>query len=60
MDLSDVRHAVVFSPLEVRHSIHVSSSVVSIARELRYCVFALVVGYTAITVVKTVLPSRKP
>lgn len=59
MDLSDVRHAVVFSPLEVRHSIHVSSSVVSITRELRYCVLAIVIGYTVVTVAKTVLLSQK-
>lgn len=60
MDLSDVRHAVAFSPLEIRHSIHVSSSFVSITRELRYCVIAAVIGFTAASIVKTVLHMKDP
>lgn len=60
MDLSDVRHAVAFSPLRIEHSIHVSSSVVSIAREIRYCVIAIVLGFTAASIVKAVLNTKRP
>lgn len=60
MDLSDVRHAVAFSPLEIRHSIHASSSVVSIAREVRYCVVAIIIGFTTASVVKAFLDAKKP
>lgn len=56
---SDVRHAVVFKPLEIRHSIRVSSSVVSIARELRYSVIAIVLGFTAVSIVRAILVTKK-
>lgn len=61
MDLSDVavRHAVADSPLNIRHSIDLSSSAVSIAREIRFCVIAVVVGFTAASIVKSVLEYRR-
>lgn len=53
MDLSDVgvRHAVAFSNLNIRHSLDVSPATVSLAKELRYCVIAIVLGVTAASIV---------
>lgn len=59
MDVSDIRHAVAFTPLQINHSFHVSSSIVAVAKELRYCIFAIAFGFTAATIVKSVLQSRK-
>ena len=61
MDLSDVgvRHAIAFSTLNIRHSIELSPSAVSIARELRCCVIAVVVGLAVTSITKTVLTFRK-
>ena len=61
MDLSDVgvRHAVSFAPLSIKHSVDISSAAVSIARELRYCVIAVVVGISTVSIVKNLLPHSK-
>lgn len=60
MDFSDVRHSIAFSHLEVRHIIDLSPSVVSITRELRYSIIAAVIGFTAASIVKSVLNSKRP
>ena len=61
MDLSDVavRHAVTFGSLDIRHSIELSPSFVSVAREARFCLVAVVIGFAAVSIVKTVLDSSK-
>ena len=61
MDLSDVgvRHAIAFSPLNIKHSIDLSPSAVSVAREIRICIIAVVVGVAAITITRTVLASSR-
>lgn len=42
-----VRHAVALSDnLQVHHFVDVSPAAVSVAREFRYCVIALVLGWT--------------
>ena len=62
MDLSDVgvRHAVTFSSLNIRHSVDISPLAVSIARELRICVIAIIIGYATTSIVKGILAFRKP
>lgn len=57
MDLSDigVRHAVSFAPLNIRHSVDISPTAVSIAREVRYCVIAVVVGFATVSIVKALV-----
>ena len=62
MDLSDigVRHAVTFTTLNIRHSFDLSPSAVSIAREFRYCVIAVVVGLAITSITKNLLSLRKP
>ena len=61
MDLSDVgvRHAIAFTTLNIRHSIDLSPSAVSFAREFRYCVIAVVVGLAVTSITKSVLSFRK-
>ena len=61
MDLSDVavRHAVAVSPVNVRHSLELSPSTVSTAREIKFCVIAIVVGFTAASIVKSILVHRR-
>lgn len=55
MDLSDVgvRHAVSFATLNIRHSVDISPTAVSIAREVRYCVIAVVLGFATVSIVKS-------
>lgn len=57
MDLSDVgvRHAVSFAPVNIKHSVDISPSAVSIAREVRYCVIAVVVGFVTVSIVKSLV-----
>lgn len=59
MDLSDVavRH-VAFTTWNVKHSIDISPSAVLFAREIRIGIIAIVLGFTAASIVKTVLSSR--
>jgi hypothetical protein len=62
MDLSSdvaVRHLLRFNELHIRHSLDVSPSVTTIAREIRYCVIAVVLGWTTISVVKGILSFRR-
>ena len=62
MDLSDVgvRHAVAFTTLNIHHSIDFSPSSVSIAKEIRISVIAIVIGLTAASIVKSILLSNEP
>lgn len=62
MDLSDVgvQHAIAFTTLNIKHSIDLSPSAVSIAREFRYCVIAVVLGLAVTSITKSVLSFRKP
>ena len=63
MDSSEVavRHAVAFGTnLNIRHSLELSDSCLSLARELRYCVIIVVAGWTAVSIVKTIVSSRQP
>ncbi len=58
MDLADgvaVRHAVAFTTLNIRHSIELSPSIVSVAKEIRYCIIAIVVGFSAVSIVRNLL-----
>ncbi|KAL8742997.1 MAG: hypothetical protein Q9190_004611, partial [Brigantiaea leucoxantha] len=61
MDLSDVavRHVVTLNTLNVSHSLDVSPAAVSIAREFRYCVIAVVVGFTAARIVQAFTELQK-
>lgn len=61
MDFSDVgvRHAVAFNPLTVHHSLDISPSALSIAKEVRYCVLAIVAGLCTASIVKSVLEYKK-
>lgn len=62
MDLSDigVRHYVAFTNLNIKHSIELSPSTVSVVRELRYCLIAIVVGLVVTRVAESLLYPRKP
>ncbi|PWY79732.1 hypothetical protein BO70DRAFT_397207 [Aspergillus heteromorphus CBS 117.55] len=53
-----VRHAVVLSNLEIRHLVDFSPATASIAREIRLCVIAIVVGWTTSRVVSALLNRR--
>lgn len=55
MDLSDVavRHAVAFTTWNVKHFIDISPSAVLVAREIRIGIIAIVLGFTAASIVKT-------
>ena len=63
MDISDVavRHVVAVPPLNIQHSVNItsSSSTLSIVREIRFCVIAIVIGLTTASIVKGVLVYRK-
>lgn len=61
MDLSDVAvgHTITFSTLNIKHSIDLSPSTLSIAREIRISLVAIVLGFTAASIAKSVLASRK-
>lgn len=62
MELSDVgvRHAIAFSTLNIRHTLDISPSTVSVAKEIRISIIAIVLGLTAASIIKSVLASRKP
>lgn len=62
MDLSDigVQHSVAFTNLNIKHSFELSPSAVSVVRELRYCLIAIVVGLVVTRVTESILSSRKP
>lgn len=64
MDLSNgdiaVRHVIAFSTLNLKHSIDLSPSALSIAREIRISIVAIVFGLTTASIVKSLLASKKP
>ena len=55
-----VRHSVALSDLQVHHFVDVSPGAVSIAREVRFCVIALVVGWTTKHLISVLLDRRTP
>ena len=61
MDMSDVavRHAVAFNSLNIKHSVDLSSTTISVAREIRICVIAIVLGLTTASIVKNYLNYRR-
>ena len=61
MDFSDVgvRHAVAFTELKIKHSVDISPSTLSFAKELRYCVIVVVVGLTTASIVRSVLDYKR-
>jgi hypothetical protein len=61
MEISDagIRHAVAFNTLNIRHLIDLSPTTVSFAKEIRYCVIAVVIGFATTSVVKSVLNYRR-
>lgn len=56
MDMSDVavRHTVALSNLNIQHSFDISPSAVAIAREVRFCVIAIVVGWITTRVISAI------
>ena len=58
MDISEigVRHALSVNTLNIRHSLDISPS---LAKEIRYCVIAIVAGWTAVNLLKTVALLRQ-
>ena len=61
MDLSDVavRHTVAFTNLNIIHTLDLSPSVTSVARELRISIIVIVVGLTSASIVKSVFASKR-
>ena len=60
MDLSDVgvRHNVAFSTLNIHHSLDISPSVLSVAKEVRNCVLILAAAFATVRIVQAVLVSN--
>lgn len=60
MDLSEVgiRHVVRFEELRVRHTVDVSPVAASIARDVRYCVIAIILGISTVAIAKSYLATR--
>jgi hypothetical protein len=60
MDVSDAgfRHVVAFNTLSIRHLVDLSPATISVAREIRYCVIAVVVGLATTSIVRSVLDYR--
>lgn len=54
-----VRHAVAFTDLNIKHSVDISPSTLSFAKELRYCVIVVVVGLTTASIVRSVLDYKR-
>lgn len=48
-----VRHAIAVSQVHVSHSLDISPSAVSIAREIKICIIAVVVGLTTASIIKS-------
>lgn len=61
MDFSDVgvRHAVTVPGFNIKHSVDLTPSTVSFAKELRYCVIVVVVGLTTASIVRSVLDYKR-
>ncbi|KAG2010966.1 hypothetical protein GB937_007511 [Aspergillus fischeri] len=63
MDLASdvgVRHSVVLSNLKIQHFVEFSPAAVSVAREVRFCVIAIVIGWTTSRIVSALLNRRAP
>ena len=63
MDFSSdigVRHTIAFPTLNIQHSLHVSATSVAFAREIRISIIAIVLGFSAVAIVKSVLNHREP
>lgn len=61
MDFSEgIAHEVAVKTIHVRHLIDISPSIVSVARELRYCVIAIAVSWAGASIVYSILSSRRP
>ncbi|KAI9886504.1 MAG: hypothetical protein M1823_001684 [Watsoniomyces obsoletus] len=62
MDASNigVNHAVVFEEVRFRHIIDASPAVLSIAREIRYSVIAIVVGISTVAIARAFIAVRNP
>jgi hypothetical protein len=60
MEFSDgIRHAVAFNTLNIRHLVDLSPNTILFAKEIRYCVIAIVLGFATTSVVKSVLNYRR-
>ena len=60
MDFTEgIRHEVAVKTFNVRHLVDFSPDALSIAREIRYCVVAIVVGFTTVQIVRSVLSYRR-
>lgn len=61
MDVSEVvvKHSVALAN-ELKLVVHVNPSVINLAKEFRYCVYAIVVGWTTASIVKSFVISRRP
>lgn len=61
MEITDAgfRHIVAFRTLNIQHIIDLSPSTVSFTKEVRYCVLAVVIGFTTTSIVKSVLNYRR-
>ena len=61
MEISDagIRHAVAFNTLNIRHLVDLSPAILSLAKEVRYCVIAVVIGFATTSIVKSVLNYRR-
>lgn len=60
MDISDVavRHLVSVPTLHISHSFDLSPSIISVAKEIRYCVVAVVLGWTTVSIVRNLVEYR--
>ena len=62
MDVSDVavKHAVSFTNLKITHTLDISPVAASIAREVRYCVIAIVLGISTVAALRLWADPPKP
>lgn len=59
MDFGEgIKHEVAVKVINVRHLIDVSPSTLSLAKEVRYCIIALVLGFGITTITRSYLASR--
>lgn len=54
-----IRHEVAVKTVNVRHLIDVSPTTLCIAREVRYCVIAIAVGWASASIIRSILSSRR-
>jgi hypothetical protein len=59
MDFGEgIKHEVAVKVINVRHIVDVSPSTLSLAKEIRYCIIALVLGVGITTITRSYLASR--